>query len=182
MDLSAFIYFSFQKDEKAMMAKIQRTRANSAEGLMPHWVSDRAFSRSKESKVYKKMVRFPPKHCHARSFFRDRSASKISHLLWAGLGGNGAVFELYCLCYKKINAVMASTKEDRLWSWACCLLGTVSAHPASWQSRWMLLQGRNIVDWKKQASLLFVISLQTYVLTVYIHFTYVKCYVGEISD
>lgn len=60
MDLSAFIYFSFQKDEKAMMAKIQRTRANSAEGLMPHWVSDRAFSRSKESKVYKKMVRFPP--------------------------------------------------------------------------------------------------------------------------
>ncbi|XP_014325134.1 adenylate cyclase type 6-like [Xiphophorus maculatus] len=44
-----------RKDEKAMMAKIQRTRANSAEGLMPHWVSDRAFSRSKESKVYKKM-------------------------------------------------------------------------------------------------------------------------------
>uniref|UniRef100_A0A3B5LG54 Adenylate cyclase type 6 n=1 Tax=Xiphophorus couchianus TaxID=32473 RepID=A0A3B5LG54_9TELE len=70
-----------RKDEKAMMAKIQRTRANSAEGLMPHWVSDRAFSRSKESKVYKKMVRFPPKHCHARSFFRDRLASKISHLL-----------------------------------------------------------------------------------------------------
>uniref|UniRef100_A0A3Q2FHX3 Adenylate cyclase type 6 n=1 Tax=Cyprinodon variegatus TaxID=28743 RepID=A0A3Q2FHX3_CYPVA len=44
-----------RKEEKAMMAKMQRTRANSAEGQLPHWVSDRAFSRSKESKVYKKM-------------------------------------------------------------------------------------------------------------------------------
>uniref|UniRef100_A0A3Q2TVM4 Adenylate cyclase type 6 n=1 Tax=Fundulus heteroclitus TaxID=8078 RepID=A0A3Q2TVM4_FUNHE len=34
-----------RKDEKAMMAKMQRTRANSAEGRMPRWVSDRAFSR-----------------------------------------------------------------------------------------------------------------------------------------
>ncbi|XP_035993303.1 adenylate cyclase type 6-like isoform X2 [Fundulus heteroclitus] len=44
-----------RKDEKAMMAKMQRTRANSAEGRMPRWVSDRAFSRSKESRVYEKM-------------------------------------------------------------------------------------------------------------------------------
>uniref|UniRef100_A0AAQ5YTQ2 Adenylate cyclase type 6 n=1 Tax=Amphiprion ocellaris TaxID=80972 RepID=A0AAQ5YTQ2_AMPOC len=46
-----------RKDEKAMMAKMQRARANSAEGLMPRWVPDRSFSRTKESKVYKKMVR-----------------------------------------------------------------------------------------------------------------------------
>ncbi|CAN9516150.1 unnamed protein product [Ophioblennius macclurei] len=44
-----------RKEEKAMMAKMQRTRANSAEGLMPRWVPDRSFSRTKESKVYKKM-------------------------------------------------------------------------------------------------------------------------------
>uniref|UniRef100_A0A3P8U2U7 Adenylate cyclase type 6 n=1 Tax=Amphiprion percula TaxID=161767 RepID=A0A3P8U2U7_AMPPE len=44
-----------RKDEKAMMAKMQRARANSAEGLMPRWVPDRSFSRTKESKVYKKM-------------------------------------------------------------------------------------------------------------------------------
>ncbi|CAG6021401.1 unnamed protein product [Menidia menidia] len=40
-----------RKEEKAMMAKIQRTRANSTEGLM----TDRSFARSKESKVYKTM-------------------------------------------------------------------------------------------------------------------------------
>uniref|UniRef100_A0A672J0S8 adenylate cyclase n=1 Tax=Salarias fasciatus TaxID=181472 RepID=A0A672J0S8_SALFA len=44
-----------RKEEKAMMAKMQRARANSAEGLMPRWVPDRSFSRTKESKVYKKM-------------------------------------------------------------------------------------------------------------------------------
>ncbi|XP_061592202.1 adenylate cyclase type 6-like [Cololabis saira] len=44
-----------RKEEKALMAKMQRARANSAEGLMPRWVPDRSYSRSKESKVYKKM-------------------------------------------------------------------------------------------------------------------------------
>ncbi|XP_030588796.1 adenylate cyclase type 6-like [Archocentrus centrarchus] len=44
-----------RKEEKAMMAKIQRARANSAEGLMPHWVPDRSFNRNKDFKVYKKM-------------------------------------------------------------------------------------------------------------------------------
>ncbi|KAM9344331.1 adenylate cyclase type 6-like isoform 1-T1 [Pholidichthys leucotaenia] len=43
-----------RKEEKALMAKIQRRRANSAEGLMPRWVPDR-HSRNKESKVYEKM-------------------------------------------------------------------------------------------------------------------------------
>uniref|UniRef100_A0A8C4I9B2 Adenylate cyclase type 6 n=1 Tax=Dicentrarchus labrax TaxID=13489 RepID=A0A8C4I9B2_DICLA len=45
-----------RKEEKAMMAKMQRARANSAEGLMPRWVPDRSFSRPKEPKVYRKMV------------------------------------------------------------------------------------------------------------------------------
>uniref|UniRef100_A0A672ZTK8 adenylate cyclase n=1 Tax=Sphaeramia orbicularis TaxID=375764 RepID=A0A672ZTK8_9TELE len=46
-----------RKEEKAMMAKMQRARANSAEGLMPRWVPDRSFSRTKESKVLRQMVR-----------------------------------------------------------------------------------------------------------------------------
>uniref|UniRef100_A0A672ZX80 adenylate cyclase n=1 Tax=Sphaeramia orbicularis TaxID=375764 RepID=A0A672ZX80_9TELE len=37
-----------RKEEKAMMAKMQRARANSAEGLMPRWVPDRSFSRTKD--------------------------------------------------------------------------------------------------------------------------------------
>ena len=48
---------SEQKEEKAMMAKMQRTRANSNEGLMPRWVPDRTFSRTKDSKVFRQMVR-----------------------------------------------------------------------------------------------------------------------------
>uniref|UniRef100_A0A8C7USB2 Adenylate cyclase type 6 n=1 Tax=Oncorhynchus mykiss TaxID=8022 RepID=A0A8C7USB2_ONCMY len=39
-----------RKDEKAMMAKMQRTRSNSNEGLMPRWVPDTRFSRTKDSK------------------------------------------------------------------------------------------------------------------------------------
>lgn len=46
-----------QKEEKAMLAKLQRTRANSMEGLMPRWVPDRAFSRTKDSKAFRQMVR-----------------------------------------------------------------------------------------------------------------------------
>ncbi|XP_077370127.1 adenylate cyclase type 6-like isoform X2 [Festucalex cinctus] len=44
-----------RKEEKAMMAKMQRARANSAEGLMPRWVPDRSYSRTKESKVFRQM-------------------------------------------------------------------------------------------------------------------------------
>ncbi|XP_013874863.1 adenylate cyclase type 6 isoform X2 [Austrofundulus limnaeus] len=44
-----------RKEEKAILDKLQRERTNSAEGLMPRWASDRTFSRTKESKVYKKM-------------------------------------------------------------------------------------------------------------------------------
>lgn len=40
-----------------MLAKLQRTRANSTEGLMPRWVPDRAFSRTKDSKAFRQMVR-----------------------------------------------------------------------------------------------------------------------------
>uniref|UniRef100_A0A8C2G8K3 adenylate cyclase n=1 Tax=Cyprinus carpio TaxID=7962 RepID=A0A8C2G8K3_CYPCA len=45
-----------RKEEKAMMAKMQRARANSSEGLMPRWVPDRSFSRTKDSKVFRQMV------------------------------------------------------------------------------------------------------------------------------
>ncbi|TRY87097.1 hypothetical protein DNTS_009170 [Danionella cerebrum] len=44
-----------RKEEKAMMAKMQRARANSSEGLMPRWVPDRSFSRTKDSKVFRQM-------------------------------------------------------------------------------------------------------------------------------
>uniref|UniRef100_A0A8C1YYP9 adenylate cyclase n=1 Tax=Cyprinus carpio TaxID=7962 RepID=A0A8C1YYP9_CYPCA len=49
-----------RKEEKAMMAKMQRARANSSEGLMPRWVPDRSFSRTKDSKVFRQMVRSAP--------------------------------------------------------------------------------------------------------------------------
>uniref|UniRef100_A0A8C5NBH6 adenylate cyclase n=1 Tax=Gouania willdenowi TaxID=441366 RepID=A0A8C5NBH6_GOUWI len=49
-----------RKEEKALMAKMQRVRVNSMEGLMPRWVPDRSFSRTKESKVYKKMDQTAP--------------------------------------------------------------------------------------------------------------------------
>uniref|UniRef100_A0A8C2IDQ6 adenylate cyclase n=1 Tax=Cyprinus carpio TaxID=7962 RepID=A0A8C2IDQ6_CYPCA len=45
-----------RKEEKAMMAKMQRARASSSEGLMPRWVPDRSFSRTKDSKVFRQMV------------------------------------------------------------------------------------------------------------------------------
>ncbi|XP_051735866.1 adenylate cyclase type 6 isoform X2 [Ctenopharyngodon idella] len=44
-----------RKEEKAMMAKMQRARANSSEGLIPRWVPDRSFSRTKDSKVFRQM-------------------------------------------------------------------------------------------------------------------------------
>ncbi|XP_060749410.1 adenylate cyclase type 6 [Tachysurus vachellii] len=44
-----------RKEEKAMMAKLQRARANSSDGLMPRWVPDRSFSRTKDSKVFRQM-------------------------------------------------------------------------------------------------------------------------------
>ncbi|CAL8323504.1 unnamed protein product [Merluccius merluccius] len=44
-----------RKEEKAMMAKMQRARANSVDVLMPRWVPDRSFSRTKESKVFRQM-------------------------------------------------------------------------------------------------------------------------------
>lgn len=44
-----------------MLAKLQRARANSMEGLMPRWVPDRAFSRTKDSKAFRQMVRVPPR-------------------------------------------------------------------------------------------------------------------------
>ncbi|XP_069908278.1 adenylate cyclase type 6 isoform X6 [Oryctolagus cuniculus] len=44
-----------RKEEKAMLAKLQRTRANSMEGLMPRWVPDRTFSRTKDSKAFRQM-------------------------------------------------------------------------------------------------------------------------------
>ncbi|XP_058869202.1 adenylate cyclase type 6-like isoform X1 [Acipenser ruthenus] len=44
-----------RKDEKAMMAKMQQARANSNEGLVPRWVPERSFPRTKDSKVFRQM-------------------------------------------------------------------------------------------------------------------------------
>ncbi len=52
--------FLLQKEEKAMMAKMQRARANSSEGPMSRWVPDRSFSRTKDSKVFRQMVSSAP--------------------------------------------------------------------------------------------------------------------------
>lgn len=45
-----------QKEEKAILAKLQRARANSSEGLVPRWVPERSFSRTKDSKAFRQMV------------------------------------------------------------------------------------------------------------------------------
>nr|XP_033794758.1 adenylate cyclase type 6 isoform X2 [Geotrypetes seraphini] len=44
-----------RKEEKAMIARLQRARANSNEGLMPRWVPERSFSRTKDSKAFRQM-------------------------------------------------------------------------------------------------------------------------------
>uniref|UniRef100_A0A674KFB6 Adenylate cyclase type 6 n=1 Tax=Terrapene triunguis TaxID=2587831 RepID=A0A674KFB6_9SAUR len=44
-----------RKEEKAILAKLQRARANSTEGLVPRWVPDRTFSRTKDSKAFRQM-------------------------------------------------------------------------------------------------------------------------------
>ncbi|MGH0174783.1 UNVERIFIED_CONTAM: hypothetical protein FKN15_006460 [Acipenser sinensis] len=44
-----------RKDEKAVMAKMQQARANSNEGLVPRWVPERSFPRTKDSKVFRQM-------------------------------------------------------------------------------------------------------------------------------
>lgn len=71
------IFLHLQKEEKEMMAKMQRARANSAEGLMPRWVPDRAYARTKESKVFRQMVSY------AESFkateISDMSVSLCQH-------------------------------------------------------------------------------------------------------
>lgn len=50
---------TLQKEEKAILAKLQRTRANSSEGLVPRWVPERSFSRTKDSKAFRQMVSSP---------------------------------------------------------------------------------------------------------------------------
>ncbi|XP_043939737.1 adenylate cyclase type 6 [Protopterus annectens] len=45
-----------RKDEKAMMAKLQRTRANSNDALVPRWVvPPRSLARTKDSKAFRQM-------------------------------------------------------------------------------------------------------------------------------
>ncbi|XP_078542039.1 adenylate cyclase type 6 [Lissotriton helveticus] len=44
-----------RKEEKALIAKQQRARANSNEGLVPRWVPERSFSRTKDSKAFRQM-------------------------------------------------------------------------------------------------------------------------------
>ncbi|XP_029813950.1 adenylate cyclase type 6, partial [Manacus vitellinus] len=43
-----------RKEEKAILAKLQRARANSTEGLVPRWVPERSFSRTKDSKAFRR--------------------------------------------------------------------------------------------------------------------------------
>ncbi|KAM4700180.1 adenylate cyclase type 6 isoform 2-T2 [Discoglossus pictus] len=44
-----------RKEEKAMLAKLQRQRANSSEGLTRVWVPERSFPRNKGSKAFRQM-------------------------------------------------------------------------------------------------------------------------------
>ncbi|XP_059575375.1 adenylate cyclase type 6 [Alligator mississippiensis] len=44
-----------RKEEKAILAKLQRARANSVDGLAPRWAPDRSFSRAKDSKAFRQM-------------------------------------------------------------------------------------------------------------------------------
>ncbi|XP_053564033.1 adenylate cyclase type 6 isoform X3 [Bombina bombina] len=44
-----------RKEEKAMLAKLQRARANSSEGLTRVWVPERSFPRNKGSKAFRQM-------------------------------------------------------------------------------------------------------------------------------
>ncbi|XP_038608564.1 adenylate cyclase type 6 [Tachyglossus aculeatus] len=44
-----------RKEEKAMLAKLQRARANSTDGLVPRWVPERSFPRTKDSKAFRQM-------------------------------------------------------------------------------------------------------------------------------
>ncbi|CAI9536042.1 unnamed protein product [Staurois parvus] len=45
-----------RKEEKAMLAKLQRARANSNEGLTRVWVPERSFPRNKGSKAFRQMA------------------------------------------------------------------------------------------------------------------------------
>ena len=45
-----------QKEEKALLAKLQRSHAGSAEALVPRWVPERSFSRPKDCKAFRQMV------------------------------------------------------------------------------------------------------------------------------
>lgn len=69
-----------------MLAKLQRTRANSMEGLMPRWVPDRAFSRTKDSKAFRQMVR-GPQHGDPRPHCPDTLCALPSSALWYGGAG-----------------------------------------------------------------------------------------------
>ncbi|KAK9407247.1 adenylate cyclase type 6 [Crotalus adamanteus] len=44
-----------RKEEKAILAKLQRAQANSTEGLVPRWVPERSFPRNKDSKALRQM-------------------------------------------------------------------------------------------------------------------------------
>ncbi|XP_060620117.2 adenylate cyclase type 6 [Anolis sagrei] len=44
-----------RKEEKAILAKLQRAQANSTEGLVPRWVPERSFPRTKDSKAFRQM-------------------------------------------------------------------------------------------------------------------------------
>lgn len=73
-----------------MLVKLQRTRANSMEGLMPRWVPDRAFSRTKDSKAFRQMVRASPQDLGASLFGFPQSFPSLPV----------AGFSIPCMCFK----------------------------------------------------------------------------------
>lgn len=77
-----------------MLVKLQRTRANSMEGLMPRWVPDRAFSRTKDSKAFRQMVRASPYQDLGASLFGFPQS--VPSLPVAG-------FSIPCMCFKTGN-------------------------------------------------------------------------------
>lgn len=74
---------TLQKEEKAILAKLQRTRANSTEGLVPRWVPERSFSRTKDSKAFRQMVSSPGEGIgHGGPTGHPQCYQPLAALLW----------------------------------------------------------------------------------------------------
>ncbi|XP_049986843.1 adenylate cyclase type 6 [Alexandromys fortis] len=79
-----------RKEEKAMLAKLQRTRANSMEGLMPRWAPDRAFSRTKDSKAFRQM---PPDPCFTDEGLKQFVLARLAANLYEQRASSNETFD-----------------------------------------------------------------------------------------